>query len=72
MTDNLLDSFIEYMNCWQSGNTREKINFAILLDDGSTKHITLRPEDNCIEVYGDFEGMPNFLEWAERFNDNGE
>ena len=64
--DNLYDACRDYIKAVKTGTDREKLNFAVELDDGTTKHITFRETDNGIEVYGDFEGMPNMLEWAQR------
>ena len=60
----LQEACIEYVASTASVINREKLNFAIMLDNGEVKHITFRQTDNDIEVYGDFEGMPNALEWA--------
>jgi len=54
----------DYIKRVDEGIDREKLNFAIKLADGSTKHITFRETANGIEVYGDFEGMPDMLEWS--------
>ena len=63
--DNLYDACRDYIKCIKGGIDREKLNFAVELDDGTTKHITFRETDGGIEVYGDFEGMPDALEWAQ-------
>ena len=62
----LSDACLNYIEDIAQGTDRPKLNFTVVLDDGSIKHITFRQEDGGIEVYGDFEGMPNFLEWAKR------
>jgi len=62
----LWDAFVVYSIKVSEGVDREKLNFAIILDNGTIKHITFRQEDDGIHVYGDFEGMPNALEWAQR------
>jgi len=64
--DNLLGAFSDYLRCLADGVDREKVNFSVVLDDGKVNHITFRQEDDGIHVYGDFEGMPNALEWAQR------
>ena len=43
----------------------EKLNIAVILKDGSVKHLTIRQEDDCIYAYGDFAGLPDFLEYAQ-------
>lgn len=62
----LADVCIDYIQALLQEVDRQKINFAIILDDGTTKTITFRQEDDSIHVYGDFEGMPDALEWAQR------
>ena len=47
-------------------NAPEKMNIAVITLSGKVKHITLRQEDDGIYVYGDFEGMPDFVEYAQR------
>ena len=44
---------------------RAKLNFAITLPNGETKHITIRDEDNETVAYGDFDGLPNVLDYAK-------
>ena len=55
----------EYLHCLLEGTDREKINFFITLANGEAKHITIRQEGNRVIAYGDFEGLPNALEWAQ-------
>lgn len=43
---------------------RAKINFTIELPDGQVKSITIRDDDEETIAYGDFEGLPSFLDWA--------
>lgn len=62
----LYDACEEYIKCVGDGTDREKISFAILLDDDTAKHITIREWDDSIQAYGDFEGMPDAYEWAKR------
>jgi len=47
-----------------SGEYRAKIIFVIELPNGETKQITIRDEDNQTVAYGDFEGIPDFLEYS--------
>ena len=44
---------------------RTKIRFGILLPNGQGKTITIRDEDGQTVAYGDFDGLPNFLDYAE-------
>ncbi len=62
----LSDACVSYLQALTHGTDREKLNFAITLDDGTTKQITFCQCDDGIEVYGNFEGMPNFLDWAKK------
>lgn len=42
-----------------------KIHFTIQLPNGETKTITIRDEDKKTVAYGDFEGLPSFLDYAK-------
>jgi len=42
-----------------------KINFTIKLPNGQIKSITIRDEDNETVAYGDFDGLPNFLDYSK-------
>ena len=64
ITTTLYDTCLKYIRAIDQGVDREKLHFTIALDDGSTKHITFRQMDDGIHVYGDFEVMPDFLEWS--------
>jgi hypothetical protein len=44
---------------------KTKIHFTIQLPNGETKVITIRDEDNQTIAYGDFEGLPSFLDYAK-------
>ena len=63
--DNLYDACRNYILTVEEGIDREKLNFSIQLANGQTKHITIRQEENGVIAYGDFEGLPNALEWAQ-------
>ena len=66
----LSEACLDYLECIAEGTDREKISFSILLSNGETKHITIRQTDSKTIAYGDFAGLPNFLEWAsEKEND---
>ena len=60
----LSDACLEYLDCVAKGIDREKLNFSVVMPDGKVKHITFRQEDDCIVAYGDFEGLPNFIEYC--------
>lgn len=62
----LADICLAYLQDVIQGTDREKIRFTVILDDDTVKDITFRQEDDGIQVYGDFEGIPNFLEWSKR------
>ena len=42
-----------------------KVAFTITLPNGRTKHLTIRQETDCMIVYGDFDGLPSFLDYAQ-------
>ena len=44
---------------------RAKLNFAIELPDGTVKSITIWGEDDQTVAYGDFEGLPSFLDYSK-------
>lgn len=44
---------------------RAKLIFVIKLPNGEIKQITIRDEDNQTVAYGDFEGLPGFLDYAK-------
>ncbi len=62
----LLSACDEFITEIDRETDRPKLHFAIVLDDGSIKSITFRQIGGEVEVYGDFEGMPNFLDWSKR------
>lgn len=43
---------------------RTKIHFTIKLPSSEIKTITIRDEDDGTVAYGDFEGLPSFLDYA--------
>ena len=61
MVGNLREACEEFLN---PGNLRAKMNFCIVLPDGSIKSITIRDEDGETVAYGDFEGLPSFLDYS--------
>ena len=44
----------------------KKMHFTIKLPNGETKHITIRDEDGETVAYGDFEGLPSFLDYSRQ------
>jgi len=44
---------------------RDKLIFFIKLPNGEIKQITIRDADNETVAYGDFEGLPDFLDYAK-------
>ena len=61
---NLASACRDYLDCLASGIDREKIHFSFLLPNGESKSITIRQDGDRVIAYGDFEGLPNALEWA--------
>lgn len=61
----LSDACLDYLECIASGIDREKMNFCITLANGEVKCITIRQEDTRVVAYGDFEGLPNAIEYAQ-------
>ena len=61
----LSEACLDYLECIANGTDREKISFVVILANGETKHITIRQEDNRVVAYGDFDGLPNALEYAQ-------
>ena len=61
----LYEACQEYIYCVDDGIDREKLNFSIILSDGTIKHITIRQTGDAVVAYGDFEGLPNAVEWAK-------
>jgi hypothetical protein len=56
----------KYLDMLYSGRPyRSKMIFVIELPNGETKQITIRDEDDEMVAYGDFEGLPDFLEYAK-------
>ena len=42
-----------------------KIYFGILLPNGEERSITIRDDEGQTYAYGDFEGLPSFLDFAQ-------
>ena len=57
----LRDACEEYLD---PACTRSKMLFAIELPSGEVKQITIRDEDGEVVAYGDFDGLPDFLEYS--------
>ena len=60
----LSDACLDYLKCIASGIDREKISFCIILPDGGVRYIIIRQEDDEMIAYGDFEGLPSFLDYS--------
>lgn len=56
----LLAACLEY----PSGE-RTKVNFLVELPSGELKSITIRDEEKETVAYGDFEGLPSFLDYTK-------
>jgi len=57
------NAFNEMMRAWEAPRT--KIHFTVQLSNGEVKTITIRDEDNETVAYGNFEGLPSFLDYAK-------
>ena len=57
--------FVKMTSRSSESGYRAKINFTIKLPDGTIKAITIRDEDEETIAYGDFEGLPDFLEYSK-------
>lgn len=57
----------DYVNSMKESNCsmRPKIIFTIELPNGDIKQITIRDEEDQAVAYGDFEGLPDFLEYSK-------
>lgn len=64
--NNLEDACEEYLDMAKSQNLlfRPKIHFTIKLPNGKEKSITIRDEEGQTIAYGNFEGLPSFLDYA--------
>jgi len=55
----LLSACLEYPNC-----PRTKMHFTIELPNGEHKAITIRDDADGVVAYGNFDGLPSFLDYA--------
>lgn len=60
----LEDACCEYM-VYSHEPYQAKMNFTIQLPDGEIKCITIRDEDDQTVAYGDFVGLPTFLDYSK-------
>lgn len=67
----LLDACKDYINSVECGG-KEKIQFCITLPNGEVKYITIRQEEDKVVAYGNFEGLPDFLQYAKEVAGNPE
>lgn len=68
ITHDLKDACASYLEVLEEGTDRKKLSFTIILPDGSVKSITIRQEGedfNNLVAYGDFEDLPNALDYAK-------
>jgi len=61
----LSEACLDYLESIVRGTDRSKMHFTITLSNGEVKAITIRQEDDRVIAYGDFEGLPSALEWAQ-------
>ena len=63
----LVDACEEYLEMVGDSETlpRTKMHFTVRLPNGEVKTITIRDEDTETVAYGDFEGLPSFLDYAK-------
>lgn len=54
----------EYLDCLDQNIDREKLHFTVIMPDKSVKGITIRQEADGLVAYGDFDGLPNMLDYA--------
>jgi len=57
--------YIKMVDSSDEEGYRAKIIFVIALPNGEVKQITIRDEDEETVAYGDFEGLPSFLDYAQ-------
>lgn len=57
--------FVKMISRSSDSGYRAKILFAIELPTGTVKVITIRDEDKQTVAYGNFEGLPDFLEYSK-------
>ena len=63
----------EYLKMIDGQETyRAKLNFTIELSNKEIKCITIRDEDTGTVAYGDFDGLPGFLDYAQELKLKGE
>lgn len=68
--NSLEEACVEFLGMVSSSSGyRAKINFTIKLPDGTIKTITIRDEDEETVAYGDFAGLPDFLEYSREIQE---
>jgi len=65
ITTGLLDMCSAYIQNVEEGTDSPKLHFTIMMDDNTVRHITFRQEDESIVGYGNFEGLPSFLDYTK-------
>lgn len=63
----LYESCKDYVDSMEKSNClmRPKMIFVIELPNGDIKQITIRDEETQAVAYGDFDGLPDFLEYSK-------
>ncbi len=57
--------FINMVRATSDTGYRAKLNFTIKLPNEELRSLTVRDEDKETVVYGDFKGLPTFLDYSE-------
>jgi DNA invertase Pin-like site-specific DNA recombinase len=61
----IVHSLEEAITEYHKNHDSFKLHFLITLPNGETKSITIRQEQSLTVAYGDFEGLPNFIEYSQ-------
>ena len=67
--DTLQEACESYLTIGAGG--RDKICFVIELENGETRQITIRQEDDEMVAYGDFSELPSFIEYSFLLREQG-
>jgi len=65
ISHDLIDACEELIDVNEHYDAPLKLHFTIVLPNKEIKSITIRQEGDEIVAYGDFDGLPDFLEYAE-------
>jgi hypothetical protein len=69
--NSLKDMCEGYLDNCENQTSRDKICFAIELENGETRQLTVRQEDSEIIAYGDFTELPSFVEYSFLLREQG-